>query len=218
VDNTLLDSDKFVADFRDHLEHELGKLGSERYWKVFADLLSEVGYVNYLGALQRFSIEDGRRKLDNPNILKIAEFLLDYPFANLVYPAAFEVIAHLNKLGQTIILSDGDVVLQPRKIQRSGLWEAVNGRVAIYVHKELMTDVIERHYPSSHYVLIDDKPRLLHAMKNVWAAKLTTVMPRQGHYALDAASVASYPPADVVIERIGELATRDIRTMLTYKR
>jgi hypothetical protein len=211
----LLDSDKFVADFHDHLESELGKFASNRYWEIFAALLSELGYVDYLGALQRFSIEDGRRKLENPNILQMAEFLLDYPFANLVYPDAFKVIAHLSEYGQTIILSDGDVVLQPRKIKRSGLWNAVNGRVVIYVHKELMIDVIEHHYPGSHYVLIDDKPRLLHAMKNVWASKLTTVMPRQGHYALDVASVASYPPADFVIERIGDLATLDIPSILT---
>jgi hypothetical protein len=216
VDNTLLDSDKFVADFRNHLLQEIGQSDSDLYWTVFTSLRNQLGYVDYLGALQAYSIKDGRRNLDNPRVLQLAEFLLDYPFSDLVYPLAFNVITHLSNFGSTIILSDGDVVLQPRKILHSGLWDAVDGRVLIYIHKELMVDVIERRYPASHYVLIDDKPLLLHAMKAVFAQKLTTIMPRQGHYALDAASVALYPPADLIIESIGDIAGIDIRALLSH--
>jgi FMN phosphatase YigB (HAD superfamily) len=217
VDNTLLDSDKLVADFRIHLKRELGPFDSDRYWTLFAGRLKELGYVDYLGALQALSIQGGQRNLENPRILRMAEFLLDYPFAELVYPKAFDAITHLKNYGVTVILSDGDVVLQPRKILRSGLWDAVDGRVLIYVHKEFMLNAMKSSYPASHYVMIDDKPRLLHAMKTILTQRLTTIMPRQGHYALDVASVASYPAADLIVANIGDLANFDLPAILVNK-
>jgi FMN phosphatase YigB (HAD superfamily) len=213
VDNTLLDSDQFAADFRTHLEREFGSASADRFWTIFTRLRGELGYVDYLGALQLFRLEAGRRRSDNPRLLQVSSFLIDYPFADLVYPRVFDVIERLSAYGPTVILSDGDVVLQPRKIQRSGLWDAVSGRVLIYVHKEQMLDVMQRHYPARHYVMVDDKPRVLSAMKAILKGKLTSVLPRQGHYALDANSVASYPPADLSIERIGDLADFDIRAL-----
>jgi FMN phosphatase YigB (HAD superfamily) len=214
VDNTLLDSDKFVADFRAHLEIELGFDGAKQYWAGYAELHARLGYVDYLGALQVFGAKGTQARSDDPKLLKIASFLLDYPFSLLVYPLVFHVIRYLSKFGTTVILSDGDVVLQPRKIQRSGLWEAVDGRVLIYVHKELMVKAIEYRYPAKHYVLVDDKPRLLAAMKLILKDKLTTIMPRQGHYALDKKSVAAYPIADLVIEQIGDLVDIDIQQLI----
>lgn len=210
VDNTLLDCDRFVADFHTHLERELGVIEANEYWTGFNKFRAEVGYVDYLGALQQFRVKDGKKRFSNPRLLPIASFLLDYPFADLVYPRAFDAISHLTKYGTTIILSDGDVVLQPRKIQRSGLWDAVDGRVQIFVHKELMLDEIKRIYPAQRYVMIDDKPRILAAMKAILKNNIKTVFTRQGHYALDAQSVALYAPADLVIERIGDLAEIDV--------
>jgi FMN phosphatase YigB (HAD superfamily) len=213
VDNTLLDSDQFVADFRAHLKREFGSASADRFWAIFAKLRDELGYVDYLGALQLYRLEAGQRRSDNPRLLQVSSFLIDYPFAERVYPRAFDVIARLNAFGPTVILSDGDVVLQPRKIKCSGLWDAVSGRVFIYVHKEQMLDAVQRHYPARHYVMVDDKPRVLSAMKAILKDKLTTVLPQQGHYALDSIGVAAYPPADLSVARIGNLADFDIRAL-----
>jgi len=190
VDNTLLDNDRIIADLRRHLEHEFGAAGAERYWTIFEQLRTELGYVDYLGALQRYrdAIDhDGDR---DHRLLQMSNFLLDYPFADRLYPRALAVVAHLSTLGKTVILSDGDVVFQPRKVWRSGLWDAVQGRVLIYVHKEERLDQVQRLYPAERYVLVDDKLRLLTAAKQVLRDRLVTVFPRQGHYALDAADNA----------------------------
>ena len=217
VDNTLLDSDKFAADYRAYLEREFGSASADHFGAIFAKLRDELGYVDYLGALQRYRFESGllagRWHSDNQRLLQVSSFLIDYPFADRVYPRAFDVIERLSAYGSTVILSDGDVVLQPRKIQRSGLWDAVSGRVLIYVHKEQMLAAMQRDYPARHYVMVDDNPRVLAAMKANLKDKLTTVLPKQGHYALDASSVASYPPVDLSIERIGDLADFDIRAL-----
>jgi FMN phosphatase YigB (HAD superfamily) len=130
---------------------------------------------------------------------------VDYPFADRLYPGALAAIAYLRRWGPTVIVSDGDVVFQPLKIQRSGLWQAVEGRVLIYIHKELMLDDVERRYPARHYVMVDDKLRILAAMKSILAGRLTTVFPRQGQYALDPRIASAYPPADIAIDRIGDL-------------
>lgn len=204
VDNTLLDNDAVQSDLGAYLEREFGRESRERYWAIFEQLRAELGYADYLGALQRYRLEN----LDDPQLLRISAFLVDYPFAERLYPRALAALARCAHQGLTVILSDGDVVFQPRKVQRSGLWDAVQGRVLIYLHKELMLTAVERRYPAEHYVMIDDKLRILAAMKSFWGAKLTTVFARQGHYAHDAPALAAYPPADLTLERIGELAAR----------
>jgi polyphosphate glucokinase len=204
-DNTLLDNDRVQDDLRMHLASEFGPECRDRYWEILEALRAELGYVDYLGALQRYRLGVP----GDPRLLQMSEFLVDYPFADRLYPGALEAIAHLRAWGPTVVLSDGDVVFQPRKIERSGLWNAVEGRVLIYIHKEQMLDDLERHYPARHYVMVDDKLRILAAMKEVMGERLTTVFPRQGHYALDPGNLAAYPPADVTIERISDLLNFD---------
>jgi FMN phosphatase YigB (HAD superfamily) len=206
VDNTLLDNDAIQDDLGEHLQREFGAASRERYWAIFEQLRDELGYADYLGALQRYRLEN----LDDPQLLLISFFLIDYPFAQRLYPGALAALARCGSAGVTVILSDGDVVFQPRKVQRSGLWDAVGGRVLIYLHKERMLDAVERRYPAAHYVVIDDKLRILSAIKQAWGARVTTVFPRQGHYALDPRANAAYPPADLSLANIGELATLSV--------
>ena len=201
VDNTLLDNDAVIADLRRHLVDAFGADCDARYWEIFEQLRTELGYADYLGALQRYRAEHPLEA----HVLKISLFLLHYPFASRVYPWAIDAIRHLRTRGRTVILSDGDVVFQPRKIEKSGLWAAVEGEVLIYIHKEQMLDDVERRYPARRYVMVDDKLRILAAMKKVWGDRLTTVFVRQGHYAHDAAHLDGFPPADVTIEKIGDL-------------
>jgi FMN phosphatase YigB (HAD superfamily) len=205
VDNTLLDNDAVQADLSSYLEREFGRATRDRYWALFEELRVELGYADYLGALQRYRLEN----LDDPQLLRVSAFLVDYPFAERLYPGALAALARCARLGPTVLLSDGDVVFQPRKVQRSGLWAAVSGRVLIYLHKEQMLDAVERRYPAAHYVMIDDKLRILAAMKAAWGPKLTTVFARQGHYALDPRELAAYAQADFTVQRIGELAECD---------
>ncbi|MCO6411232.1 MAG: HAD family hydrolase [Thiogranum sp.] len=209
VDNTLLDNDRIVADLSDHLAQAFDDRSRDQYWEIFEALRVELGYADYLGALQRYR----RGAMNDPRLLMLSAFLVDYPFADRLYPGALDVIAHLGRRGTTVILTDGDVVFQPRKVQRSGLWDAVEGRVLIYLHKEQMLDEVEQRYPARHYVMVDDKLRILAAMKKVWGGRLTTVFPRQGHYALDPANSAAYPPADITIERIGDLIDVDFSAL-----
>ena len=213
VDNTLLDNDRVIADLRGHLEREFGAASAERYWAIFERLRSELGYADYLGALQRYRLDAELGQGNDLRLLQMSAFLIDYPFADRLYPRALEVIERLSRFGPTVILSDGDVVFQPHKVRRSGLWDAVSGRVLIYIHKEQMLDAMQRHNPARHYVMVDDKLRILTAMKGVMRSRLTTVFPRQGHYALDPAVVAAYPAADLSVERIGDLLDADIRDL-----
>ncbi|MBV9695644.1 MAG: HAD family hydrolase [Gammaproteobacteria bacterium] len=205
VDNTLLDNDAVQSDLSAHLQQACGSAARERYWAIFEALRTELGYADYLGALQRYRLEN----LDDPELLTLSCYLLDYPFAARLYPGALAALAHCARLGSTAILSDGDVVFQPRKVQRSGLWEAVGGRVLIYLHKEQMLGAVARRYPAAHYVVVDDKLRILAAIKRSWGARVTTVFVRQGHYALDAREVAAYPAADLTLEHIGALSALD---------
>ena len=209
VDNTLLDNDRVHDDLRDHLEREFGAASRDQYWAIFEGLRTELGYADYLGALQRYRCAGPGGAMSDPRLLLMSSFLVDYPFADRLYPRALDAMAHLRAQGLTVILSDGDVVFQPRKVQRSGLWEAVEGRVLIYVHKEQMLGDLELRYPARRYVMVDDKLRILAAMKNVLGDRLTTVFPRQGHYALDPRELAACPPADLAIERIGDLLNCD---------
>ncbi len=210
VDNTLLDNDRVREDLKSHLERGFGAATRDRYWAIFEALRAELGYTDYLGALQRYRIED----LCDPRLLRMSSFLVDYPFADRLYPGALDALKYARTWGKTVILSDGDVVFQPRKVERSGLWAAVEGRVLIYIHKEQMLADVERHYPAGHYVMIDDKLRILTVMKKIWRDKLTTVFPRQGHYALDPKTIASYPTADLTIHRIGDLLHSDLPALL----
>jgi len=209
-DNTLLDNDRVQEDLRAHLASEFGPESRDRYWTIFETLRAELGYADYLGALQRYRLG----AMNDPRLLKMSAFLVDYPFADRLYPGALAVIAHLRRLGPTVILSDGDVVFQPRKIQRSGLWRAVEGRVLIYIHKEQMLDDVGQRYPARHYVMVDDKLRILAAMKAILRERLTSVFPRQGHYALDPHNLSSYPKADLAIDRIGDLLDYELSDFL----
>ena len=206
VDNTLIDNDGIQQDLKDHLEQAYGLASRIRYWKILEDLFEEVGYRDYLGALQRYRAEHPRQV----ELLSMSSFLIDYPFAERLFPAALAALERLRTVGTTVILSDGDVVFQPRKVERSGLRDAVDGHVLIYVHKEQALDDVERRYPADHYVLVDDKPRILAAVKQVWGDRVTTVLPRQGSYAHDAKALAAVPPADVTIECIGDLLDHDL--------
>jgi FMN phosphatase YigB (HAD superfamily) len=210
VDNTLLDNDRVAADLKKYMTRAFGAERQARYWVLFEELRRELGYADYLGALQRYRIEDPH----DPQLLMVSSFLINYHFANRLFPGALDVIEKLNTWGPTVILSDGDVVFQPRKVERSGLQDAVEGRVLIYIHKEQELNDVEKRYPAEHYVLVDDKLRILTAIKQVWGRRLTTVFPRQGHYALDPKALATYPPADITIERIGDLAQYDLDALL----
>lgn len=194
VDNTLLDNDRVTADLKRFLEREVGSERNQRYWMIFEDLRTELGYADYLGALQRY-------RHDYPyesHLLMVSTYLVNYPFANRLYPNSPDVIEHCQKWGPVVILSDGDVVFQPRKIERSGLFEAVHKNILIYIHKEEELSDVERRYPAEHYVMVDDKLRILSAIKQIWKERVTTVFPRQGHYALDPSLAGKYPPADIL--------------------
>ena len=210
VDNTLLDNDRVTEDLRRHLTQQVGPERQQRYWDFFEQLRSELGYADYLGALQRFRLEYPR----DMAVLTVSQFLINYPFATRLYPDSLDVVEHVKQWGQVVILSDGDVVFQPLKVERSGLWETFEGNVLIYIHKEQELDDVESRFPAQHYVLIDDKLRILSAVKKVWGAKVTTVFPRQGHYAKDPQALASYPPADFSVERIGDLLQYDVQSFL----
>jgi FMN phosphatase YigB (HAD superfamily) len=205
VDNTLLDNDRIIADLRQHLEEAFGMASADRYWETLETLRTELGYVDYLGALQHYRNDESLRGMKDSRLLLMSGYLIDYPFADRVYPGALDALKALRQRGPVAIVSDGDVVFQPRKVQQAALWDAVEGRVLIYVHKEQMLDAIAAAYPARHYVMIDDKLRILSAMKAVWGARLTTVFVRQGHYALDTQALAAYAPADITVERIGDL-------------
>jgi FMN phosphatase YigB (HAD superfamily) len=214
VDNTLLDNDRVAADLRKYLDREVGPESADHYWAIFDRLRTELGYADYLGALQQYRLESA----EDPRLLTVSSFLIDYPFANRLYPGSLDAIEHFGQWGPTIILSDGDVVFQPRKVHRSGLWDAVEGRVLIYVHKEKSLADVHRRYPARRYVMIDDKLRILTAMKSVWNDLLTTVFARQGHYALDPAIVAAYPAATLTVEHIGDLVRLQLDDLMAGRR
>src|ERR1700690_830048 len=213
VDNTLLNNDRVADDLRRHLTREVGAQRQERYWAIFEELRVELGYADYLGALQRYRVEHPH----DSHLLEVSTFMINYPFANRLYPGSLDAIAHLKTMGTAVILSDRDVVFQPRKVERSGLFEEVEGNILIYIHKELELDDVERRYPADHYVMVDDKVRILTAIKNTWGTRVTTVFSRQGHYAL-ADDVGTYPRPDITLENIGALAEYDLHTLLTAAR
>jgi FMN phosphatase YigB (HAD superfamily) len=213
VDNTLLDNDGVAADLQRHLVSEIGVEGAREYWGIFEQLRTELGYADYLGALQRYRVKHPRA----PNLVCVSNFFINYPFAERLFPDTIKVIEHVQHWGPAVILSDGDVVFQPLKISRSGLANAVAGRVLIYVHKEQELDDVKQRYPAKHYVLIDDKLRIMAAVKKFCGARVTTIFVRQGHYAADPKILASYPAADISIERIGDLLQFRLAELLNAK-
>jgi phosphoglycolate phosphatase-like HAD superfamily hydrolase len=213
VDNTLLDNDRVSADLRRYLNKEVGPARAEQYFEIFEALRTELGYSDYLGALQRYRLLHPR----DPHLLAVSSFLVNYPFANRLFPGSLDALEHAARFGQTVILSDGDVVFQPRKVERAGLFDAVEKRVLIYIHKEHELDDVERRYPADHYVLVDDKIRILTAVKKIWGERLTTVFPRQGHYAL-APDVPTFPAPDITLGRIGEFCDHDLPRLLAAAR
>ncbi|HEY7243390.1 MAG TPA: HAD family hydrolase [Xanthobacteraceae bacterium] len=210
VDNTLLDNDGVQADLKKHLKEVYGAEARDRYWEILEELRRELGYVDYLGALERFRVE----QIHRPDVLRMSNWLVDYPFTDRLYPGALDAVKHVQPWGLAVILSDGDAVFQPRKVERSGLWRAVDDRVLIYIHKENELKYVERLYPADHYVIIDDKLRILAAVKKIWGDRVTTVFPKQGHYALDPKTLAEYPPADIELARIGDLVRCDLAAFL----
>lgn len=213
VDNTLLDHDRVTTDLRRHLESHIGAERARRYWENFEQIRTELGYADYLGALQRYRIEN----LQDPHLLAVSYFLINYPFANRLFPNAIDAVEHVAQWGPAVILSDGDVVFQPHKVSRSGLFERFDGNVLIYVHKEQELADVERRYPADHYVLVDDKLRILDAVKRIWGSRVTTVFVRQGHYAHDPKVLAQHPPADIALGRIGELLDYDLPSLTGTK-
>jgi FMN phosphatase YigB (HAD superfamily) len=209
VDNTLLDNDRVVRDLMRFMDRELGHERQQEYWEIFETLRSELGYADYLGALQRYRTKHPR----DTNVLTVSSFLIDYPFANRLFPGSLDVVERARSWGRGVILSDGDVVFQPRKIERSGLLESVDRSILIYVHKEAELEDVERRYPAEHYVMVDDKLWLLHAIKAHWGARVTTVWPKQGHYVTDA-RVKALPPPDVTVERIGDVLDLTLEGLL----
>jgi FMN phosphatase YigB (HAD superfamily) len=210
VDNTLLDNDRIQDDLKRHLEREFGVASRDRYWAILEALFVELGYRDYLGALQRYRTEHPW----DVHLMTMSSYLVDYPFANRLYPGALDVVERFRTWGPTVILTDGDVVFQPRKVERSGIFEAADGHVLIYIHKEEALDDVERRYPAQHYVVVDDKPRILAALKEAWGERVTTVLPRQGRYARDA---KAYRPADLTVERIGDLLTHNFQELLSLE-
>jgi FMN phosphatase YigB (HAD superfamily) len=210
IDNTLVDNDHVQADLKQHLATTYGPEARDRYWEILEQLRTELGYVDYLGALERYRLE----ALHRPEILRMSNWMIDYPFADRIYPGAMEAVRHARQWGLPVVLSDGDAVFQPRKVERSGIWNEFEGRVLIYIHKEEELDDVERLYPARHYVLIDDKLRILSVAKKVWGNRVTTIFPKQGHYALDRAAIAQYTPADVELAAIGDLVKFDLKQLV----
>jgi haloacid dehalogenase-like hydrolase len=213
IDNTLVNNDHVQADLKQHLATTYGPEARDRYWEILEQLRTELGYVDYLGALERYRLE----ALHRPEILRMSNWMIDYPFADRVYPGGLDAVRHVRQWGLPVVLSDGDAVFQPRKVERSGIWNEFEGRVLIYIHKEEELDDVERLYPARHYVLIDDKLRILSVAKKIWGDRVTTIFPKQGHYALDPAVLRQFPPADVELGAIGDLVKFDLQRLVKQR-
>lgn len=213
VDNTLLDNDRFQSDLFRHIEREFGRDARARYLEIFEDLRNQLGYADYLGALERYRQQD----LHDPRFLHMANWVIEYPFPQRLYPGALDVLKRVRRWGKAVILSDGDAVFQPRKVERSGIWKAVGGNVLIFIHKEQELECVGNIYPARHYVMVDDKLRLLEAIKDIWKDRVTTVFVQQGHYARDKKACAQYRPADISIRRIADLLDIELRSWVRKK-
>ena len=214
VDNTLLNNDRITVDLKRHLDEQVGPQRQQSYWEIFEQLRTDLGYADYLGALQLYRLRYPR----DPGLLTVSHFMINYPFATRLYPDSLDVVEHVKQWGKPVVLSDGDVVFQPLKVERSGILETFDGNVLIYIHKEQELDDVEKRFPARHYVMIDDKLRILTAIKKIWGEKVTTVFPRQGHYAHDPEALATYPAADLSVERIGDLLNCTLETFANLSR
>jgi FMN phosphatase YigB (HAD superfamily) len=215
VDNTLLDNDRFAVDLSAYLLKQFGADGRDRYWRLFAQRRDDLGYADYLGAVQAFrgGYDDDRDRLG------LSAFVLDYPFAERLYPRALEVLAHLRACAPTVIFTEGDLVFQPRKLRSAGIWDAAGGQAIVCLHKTFALTLLHRRYPAAHYFMIDDKPALLAAMKRLLGTALTTVLVHQGQYARESSAgfqerrvpplPSTRPRPDLEIERIADLLGRD---------
>jgi len=213
VDNTLLDNDRFQSDLFRHIERDFGREARARYLAIFEELRDQLGYADYLGALERYRQQD----LHDPRFLRMANWVIEYPFPQRLYPGALDVLRQVRTWGKAVILSDGDAVFQPRKVERSGIWKAAGGNVLIFIHKEQELECVESIYPARHYVMVDDKLRLLEAIKNIWKDRVTTVFVQQGHYARDKKAISQYRPADISIRRIADLLDIELRSWVQKK-
>ncbi|WP_158744178.1 HAD family hydrolase [Acidisphaera sp. L21] len=210
VDNTLLDNDQFQDALKAHIAKVSGPAARDRYWEIQEHLFHSLGYRDYLGAFQTYRLE----RPEDVDAIWLSLFVVDFPYATLLYPGALELIAALRKLGRVVALTDGDAVFQPRKLQGAGLIEPLDRHIMICVHKEAEVAEIERRYPAERYVVIDDKIRLLTAFKKVWGNKVMTVFPRQGQFGLDTKVIAANPPADIDVDRIAQLLDGSILNRL----
>lgn len=214
VDNTLLDTDRVRSDLRDFLVRQIGAEEEEHYFDIFERLRGELGYADYLGALQEYRVS----RPHHTEIIHVSLYLLNYHFANRLFPRSLDAVEHARRQGTIAILSDGDVVFQPHKIENAGLWETFKGNVLLFIHKEQEMDAVAERFPADHYVMLDDKLRILDAMKRVWGSRLTTVFVRQGHYAHDAQYLEGYMPADVTLAQIGDFLEYDTARLLAAAR
>ena len=210
VDDPLLDNDRIQNDLRNNLEREFGQGNRDRYWVMQEEMSQEAGCRDYLRALQRYRSENPT----DVRILSMSSFLADYPFANRLYPGALDVLERFRSWDQTVILSDGDLVFQPRRVERSGISEVVEGHVFIYVHKQEALEDVWKRYPARHYVLVDDKLRILTAVKKGWGDGVTAVFPRQGKFAHDRAVIAANPTSDVTVARASDLLGFELLALL----
>ncbi len=203
VDNTLLDNDRAKADEAEHLRGLLGEAAASRFWEFYEDVRREEGVVDYPQTLARFK-QAFVDQFPPETLFQLSHYFLTFPFHSYLYPGALETLAYLGMLGTTAITSDGDATFQGLKIARSGISAAVDGRVALYLHKQEHVDEITTLFPAEHYVMIEDKPSLLSILKAKMANGLTTVLVRQGKYAHAAPAPDDVPP-DLSVAAIADV-------------
>ena len=198
VDSTLLDEDAVINDLCKYLIQQVGQESADNYWKHFDKLRGELGYADYLGALQRSRDENPHEM----GLLLVARYLIEYPFASKLFPQALDVVRHAKQWGLPVILSDGDVVFQPVKIDRAGLCKPFDEHVLIYIHKEKELAHVAQRYPADHYVFIDDNLRILQVVKACWGERVTTIHVCQGQDIVN-----SHILADITINDIKDFLT-----------
>lgn len=199
VDNTLLNDNRIVSDLCDFLLDKLGEQGAKQYWTHFEALSQSLGYADYLGALQRARDEHPHEM----HFIAITNFLLTYPFSERLFPRALDVIDHVACWALPVIVSDGDVVLQPIKLHRAGLARKVQDRVLVYIHKEKELDDIMQRYPATHYVFVEDNLSILSSVKREWGQRVTTIHIRPHGHPPDEGRTALQP--DITLNDIGDM-------------
>jgi hypothetical protein len=196
VDNTLLDNDRAKEDMAARVEDLVGAERAARWWELYEQVRQETDVVDYPRTLTRYRAVFP----DEPRFPHLADFILGLPYAGYVYPGALETLTYLRTLGTTVIVSDGDAVYQAAKIARAGLAAAVDDHVLIFLHKEGRIEDVRQRYPAEHYLLIDDKLRILARLKGILGDLVTTLHVAQGHYASSERGI--YPAADLEVPSI----------------